>query len=210
MNKSKVLFTFQYSYLEEESEVLHIRHHLQRKLEHIINFKVCPNQFGHGSKLHPVQFVIQKYMIRSKIFQNGTPMKNLCKILRLGYEKEIQMQGFEHRQMNLNKSIYGHSIQLENNKCFAVPYDVWNLKRTRNLDEELLNATLNDGAHPNLEERVREVATVTARARGKEEACDCDGLVHAALEKGSISEIEEGGVGSAISDKSLVVEVKNG
>ncbi|BAT84378.1 hypothetical protein VIGAN_04172800, partial [Vigna angularis var. angularis] len=84
------------------------------------------------------------------------------------------------------------SIQLENNKCFAGPDDVRNLKCTRNLDDQLLNTTLNDGAYPYLEERVREVATVTARARGKVEACNCEGLVHAALEKGSISEIEEG------------------
>lgn len=50
---NKENFFLLHSYLEEEeSQVLHIKHHLQKNLEQKININVCPHQLGHALKLY--------------------------------------------------------------------------------------------------------------------------------------------------------------
>lgn len=98
------------------------------------------------------------------------------------------MQRFEHGQVNRAKSIpkQEHPMQLENYKCFAAQYASQQLEKQQGDVEVVKMVVLNEDVQPYLD-----VGVVGTPANYEAEAGECQGLVHAELEKGNVGELEE-------------------
>lgn len=99
------------SYLE--SQILHITHCLQRKLEPIIITNISPHQLGYALKLYDIN------LIRFQILENRIPAKKLRVISTIWDAKIIWKHYFESRHLNWPKNVHVKATQLEKEKRYA-------------------------------------------------------------------------------------------